>query len=115
MNNVFRTARIAAMALAAFTTFLSVPHALATESARLVSRVDPEFPREAMQAGAEKGLIKARLTVDGSGNVTRVEIIEANPRRLFDRSVVRALSSWKFNEGPAGRTYEQEIAFQAAR
>ena len=112
MNNMSRIARIALLALAAFTT---VPHAVAAESARLVTRVDPEFPREALQAGADKGVIKARLTLDGSGNVTRVEIVEPNPRRLFDRSVVRALSSWKFNEGPAGRTYEQEIAFQAAR
>ena len=115
MNNMFRIAPIAGLALAACATFLSVPQALAAESARLVSRVDPEFPREALQAGADKGVIKARLTLDGSGNVTRVEIVEANPRRLFDRSVVRALSAWKFNEGPAGRTFDQEIAFQAAR
>ena len=115
MNNVFRIARIAPLALAAFTTFLSVPHAVAAESARVISRIDPDFPREAQQAGAEKGLVKARMILDASGNVTRVEIVEANPRRLFDRSVVRALSSWKFNEGPSGRTFEQEVAFSAAR
>ncbi len=115
MKSMFRFAPIASLAVAVFTTFLPFPQALAAESARLLSRVDPEFPREALQAGADKGVIKARLTLDGNGNVTRVEIVEANPRRLFDRSVVRALSAWKFNEGPAGRTYEQEIAFQAAR
>jgi protein TonB len=111
MNNVSRIARIAFLALA----FTTVPYAVGAESARVLSRVDPEFPREAQQAGAEKGIVKARMIVDGNGNVTKVEIVEANPRRLFDRSVVRALSAWKFNEGPAGRTFEQEIAFQATR
>ncbi|APV49925.1 hypothetical protein BWI17_09645 [Betaproteobacteria bacterium GR16-43] len=80
--------------------------------AKLVSRVDPEFPREAVQAGAEKGNVRARMTLDGSGNVTRVEVVEANPRRIFDRAVVRALSQWHFNEGPSGRTVETEIEFR---
>ena len=80
--------------------------------AKLVSRVDPEFPREAVQAGAEKGSVKARMTLDGNGNVTRVEVVEANPRRLFDRAVVRALSQWRFNDGPSGRTVETEVDFK---
>jgi protein TonB len=80
--------------------------------AKLVSRVDPEFPREAVQAGAEKGNVKARMTLDGNGNVTRVEVVEANPRRLFDRAVVRALSQWRFNDGPSGRTVETEVEFK---
>ena len=112
MNNVSRIARIAILALAAIVA--ATIRQSGAESARVLSRVDPEFPREAQQAGAEKGVVKARMILDGGGNVTKVEIVEANPRRLFDRSVVRALSAWKFNEGPAGRTYEQEIAFQAA-
>jgi len=79
---------------------------------RLVQRVEPGFPREAIQAGAEKGLVQARLTLDERGNVTRVEVLEANPRRVFDRSVISALSQWKYNDGAAGRTMEVEIAFK---
>ena len=80
--------------------------------AKLVTRVDPEFPREAVQAGAENGIVKARMTLDGNGNVTRVEVVEANPRRLFDRAVVRALSQWHFSDGPSGRTVETEVEFR---
>lgn len=90
-------------------TTLPAPASLA---AKLVSRVDPEFPREAVQAGAEKGNVKARMTLDGNGNVQRVEVVEANPRRIFDRAVVRALSQWRFNDGPSGRTVETEVEFK---
>jgi protein TonB len=51
------------------------------------------------------------MTLDGGGEVSRVEILDANPRRVFDRSVVRALSQWKFTPGSAGRSVEVEIGF----
>ena len=79
---------------------------------RLVSRVDPDFPREALQAGVDKGTVKARMTLDETGSVTRVEVMEANPRRVFDRAVVRALAQWRYNEGAAGRTVEAEVDFK---
>jgi TonB family protein len=81
-------------------------------AARLVTRVDPEFPREATQAGAEHGSVKARLTIDAAGNVTQVEVVEAIPRRIFDRAVVRALSQWKYTEGPAARHVDVEVDFK---
>jgi len=79
---------------------------------KLVSRVDPDFPREAVQAGVDQGSVKARMTLDASGNVTRVEIVEASPRRVFDRAVVRALSQWRYSDGAAGRTVDMEVAFR---
>lgn len=80
--------------------------------AALVSRIEPEFPREAIQAGADAGKVKARMTVDGTGEVTRVEILESIPRRLFDRVVVKTLSQWKFTSGNAGRAVEIDIDFK---
>jgi protein TonB len=79
---------------------------------RLVSRVDPDFPAEALRAGVERGSVRARMTLDGNGNVTSVDVLEATPRRVFDRAVVRALSQWKYNDGAAGRTVESEIDFR---
>ena len=90
----------------------SAPPAGMIAPARLVSRADLEFPREAMQAGVDRGLVKARMTLDGNGNVTKVEVVEATPRRLFDRAVVRSLVNWRFNEGPSGRTVETEVEFR---
>jgi periplasmic protein TonB len=79
---------------------------------RIVTRVDPEFPREAVQAGVYGGNVKARLTLDAAGNVTLVDVTEAVPRRLFDRAVVRALTQWKYNEGTAGRLVDVEVEFK---
>jgi protein TonB len=77
-----------------------------------VSRVAPEFPREAQIASVEKGRVKARLTLDTSGEVTRVDIVESNPRRVFDRAVVRSLSQWRYERGAEGRTVEVELDFK---
>ena len=74
--------------------------------------MDPEFPREAVQAGVDRGNVKARMTLDAGGNVTRVDVVEAAPRRMFDRAVVRALSQWRFSDGAAGRTVETEVDFK---
>jgi protein TonB len=83
-----------------------------SSAARLVTRVDPEFPREALKAGAHDGSVKARVTLDAAGAVTRVDIIEATPRRVFDRAVTNALSQWKYSEGAAGRQVDVEVAFK---
>lgn len=79
---------------------------------KLRNRTDLVFPREAMQAGIDAGLVKARMTLDGAGNVTRVDVVDANPRRVFDRAVVRSLSEWKYDEGASGRTVTVELEFR---
>jgi periplasmic protein TonB len=77
-----------------------------------VHRVDPEFPRAATRVGTERGLVTARMTLDGDGNVTQVEIVQAEPRRLFDQAVTQALSQWRYPEGRAGRVVEVEVGFK---
>ena len=76
-----------------------------------VSRIDPEFPREAISAGADAGKVRAKMTIDASGEVSRVEILEANPRRIFDRAVVKTLSQWKFSPGSDNRSMEIDVNF----
>ena len=72
-----------------------------------IVRVEPVYPREAIRAGVQHGLVLARLQVDEKGLVTAVNIVESNPPRVFDREVVRALSQWKFQ--PDGDRYIAEI------
>jgi protein TonB len=83
-----------------------------SNAARLVTRVDPEFPREAIKAGVNDGAVKARVTLDAAGAVTQVDIVDAVPRRIFDRAVTRALSQWKYSEGAAGRQVDVEVDFK---
>ena len=75
-------------------------------------RVEPEFPRAALRAGAERGLVTARMTLDSDGNVTQVDIVQSDPRRIFDQAVMLALSQWRYPEGRSGRVVEVEAAFR---
>jgi len=75
-------------------------------------RVDPEYPRAALKSGADRGLVTARLTLDADGNVMQVEIVQSEPRRLFDQTVTQALSQWRYPEGRAGRVVEVEVGFK---
>lgn len=76
-----------------------------------ITRVEPVYPREAIRAGVERGLVVARLQVDEKGLVTAVNIVESNPPRVFDREVVRALSQWKFEPGGDRYIAEIEVSF----
>jgi protein TonB len=107
-----RIGRIAARSVTVFVCTWGLTAVAAPSDVIVVSKADMEFPREAVQAGAEKGKVRARLTIDGSGEVTRVEIVEANPRRVFDRAVTKSLSQWRFNNGDANRSYDIELDFK---
>ena len=72
-----------------------------------IERVEPIYPREAIKDNIASGKVVARLQVDEKGLVTSVTIVEANPRRVFDREVIKALSQWKFK--PEGDRYIAEI------
>jgi periplasmic protein TonB len=71
----------------------------------------PEFPSEAARAGYDEGKVKVRLTVEPSGEVTHVEVVEASPRRVFDRATVRALSQWRYAAG-GSRVVEMDLNYR---
>lgn len=77
-----------------------------------VTQDAPPFPREAINAGTRQGTVRARLTLDAAGRVTNVAIVEAQPRRVFDRAVTTALAYWTYEPGAPGRTTEVEVAFR---
>jgi len=74
-----------------------------------LSRVNPTFPRQALQQGIT-GRVVAWVYVSPNGSVSNVEI-KSSSNRLFDREVVRALSQWRFNPEPVGFIGEYEIVF----
>lgn len=101
-----------ANALAALACLASLSFHSFADDLKPLTRIPPEFPREAAAAGADKGHVKARVTIEASGEVSRVEIVDASPRRVFDRAVVRSLSQWRYPAGSAGRTTDIDIDFQ---
>jgi protein TonB len=114
MNKVIpeKFAPAARAALVAIALGFATSASAQTGDAKVLSRIDPGFPREASQAGVDTGMVKARMIIDAGGNVSKVDIVESKPSRVFDRAVVRALSGWRFNEGAAGRVVETDVEFK---
>ena len=77
-----------------------------------IGRVNPTFPRQAIKDGVQGGRVVAHVYVATSGAVTEVRIVSANPQRIFDREVIRALSQWRFAPEPVGFIGEIEIEFK---
>lgn len=106
-------AAVVPVALAAATPATTVATAPARAPAaareiKLVTRVEPTFPRG---FDTDSGTVRARLQVDARGAVTGVDIIEANPPRVFDRNVRTALQQWRYE--PTGEAFSTlaEIKF----
>lgn len=79
---------------------------------KIIKKVPPEFPREAAQQSITSGVIKAKMSIDGDGKVTEVAIVEAEPRRVFDRAVTRALMDWRFEASGEKQTHEVKLVFR---
>lgn len=58
-------------------------------------RMPAQYPSKAKRRNIE-GFVKARLEVNAQGTVDSVEIVEAKPRGVFERSAIRALYKYKF-------------------
>lgn len=89
----------------------SVPASSAPKRLTPLTREDPAFPREALARGITHGTVRARLAIDASGKVAGVDILDSQPRRVFDRSVKFALERWTFAPGEASRSTEVEVRF----
>jgi periplasmic protein TonB len=79
---------------------------------KVIKKVPPEFPREAAQQSITSGVIKAKMAIDAEGKVTEVTIVEAEPRRVFDRAVTRALMDWRFEPSGEKQSHEVKLVFR---
>lgn len=68
---------------------------LVDKTATAIVRIDPKYPAEAAKNGIE-GWVKLSFSIDTSGAVMDVQVLDANPKRIFDREAVKALKSWKY-------------------
>lgn len=83
----------------------------AQASPKVIKKVPPEFPREAAQQSISSGTVKAKMSIELDGKVSAVEILEAQPRRVFDKAVTRALMDWRFEPSAEKQTHEVKLVF----
>lgn len=63
-----------------------------------IVRMAPVYPLRATTRGIE-GYVTVRFVVTKQGNVKDIRIIEAVPEHVFEKSVIRCVSAWKFRPG----------------
>jgi len=69
--------------------------------------IQPRYPRKAAMEGIE-GWVKFRFTISPDGTPKDVELIDAQPRRIFERDARRAIYKWKFKPNIVdGKAVEQ--------
>ena len=105
-------APVANVVASAAPTARPIPPKETPAAVTVVSREQPDFPRDAARNGIDSGTVRARVMISASGAVSSVVILEARPPRVFDRAVSQALQRWKFNPGADGRSYDTEINFK---
>jgi protein TonB len=60
-----------------------------------IIRVNPIYPRIPLQRGIE-GWVEVEFTINAAGDVLNPRIVDAEPPGVFNRSVLRAVKSWKY-------------------
>ncbi len=59
-------------------------------------RIQPEYPMRAQQQGVE-GWALIEFTVGREGSVRNAVVLDADPKSIFDKAAVQAVSSWKYS------------------
>jgi protein TonB len=59
-----------------------------------IVRIPPDYPPQAARDGKE-GWVRLSFTINEVGGVEDVEVLDADPKRIFDRNAKRALRKWK--------------------
>lgn len=91
----------------------------AISDAVLIRQVSPRYPTAAMRANQE-GWVDVELTVGTDGTVANVTVVDAQPKHVFDRSAIDAVSRWEYkpatrNGEPMTVTLRRRLQFNLGR
>lgn len=80
---------------------------------RVMKKVPPDFPQDALRRNVLNGVVKTKVSIDGDGNVTGVQVLEASPppAKVFNSAATEALMKWKFEGSGKPDSAEVKLVF----
>lgn len=83
-----------------------------TAEALPVVQVSPRYPIDAAQSGKE-GYVVVGFDITADGTVSNMRVLDANPKRVFDKAALSAVQNWKykpkFDAGKAVAQLNQQV------
>jgi protein TonB len=108
-KNHARASTVAALA-AVFLGSMGTSAAYAEEPA-IINAVAPEYPRAAERREME-GFVLVSIDVDGSGSVSNVNVVSAEPAGIFEGAATKAVQRWKFEAGKPATGIMKKVVFK---
>lgn len=71
----------------------------------------PQIPREACNRGIE-GWAIAKFNVTPKGRVTNVRVVDAQPRGVFEKPMIKSLQHWVYEATGGDKAYQVEWKFE---
>ncbi|MCW8885343.1 MAG: TonB family protein [Motiliproteus sp.] len=71
------------------------PISISYQQLKPAQKIPPSYPIKALSRSIE-GYVVIEFSIRSDGRVTDTEVIEAKPRRYFERAALQAIKQWKY-------------------
>lgn len=95
---------------------VAAPVAAENRDAQITRMVPPKYPLQAARDN-QQGWVEVEFTVTADGSVSNARVVDAEPRRVFDRAAIEAVSRWQFkpaliNGTPTAVVLKRKLEFK---